>query len=225
MSRKPFSQTPVSSGLTINASLSLGPTSPPMGSAMFPANLVMMKPQPRGWMLTNAVLTSASLQSHLRRSSIWLLLVLASAAVMKFVSTPISVKVLPATGQSTQCLPAFPCYWRTYHTNVVHELSQLNHLPTLLMAPTTKQSSQHYWWITAMACVTFLTSHFNLGNLRIQYHHWHITLSAVLPSSWITSVHPVICQSFMDTSSTPTVIRQARQHQFFGSYRLPLYPN
>ncbi len=45
-------------------------------------------------------------------------------------------------------------------------------------------------------------------------------ISAVLPISWITSVHPVIRQSFMDTSSIPIVIRQVRQHQIFGSYRI-----
>ncbi len=101
MSRRPFSLTPVWSGSTIIASLSSGPSSPPMGLAMLSANLVTKKPWPRQWMLTDAVLTSASWQNHLRRSSIWLLLVLGSAVLMKFVSTPTLVRVLLATGWST----------------------------------------------------------------------------------------------------------------------------
>jgi hypothetical protein len=43
----------------------------------------------------------------------------------------------------TQCLPAFPCYRTTCHTTVIHVLFQLNHLLTLTMTPTAKQSSQH----------------------------------------------------------------------------------
>jgi hypothetical protein len=41
----------------------------------------------------------------------------------------------------TQHLPAFPCYRRISHTTVFHVLFQLNHLLTLLMTSTAKQSS------------------------------------------------------------------------------------
>ncbi len=49
--------------------------------------------------------------------------------------------------------------------------------------------------------------------------------STVQPSSWITFVRLEIPQSSMATWSTRIAIRQARQHQNFGSYRPQLYPN
>ncbi len=49
--------------------------------------------------------------------------------------------------------------------------------------------------------------------------------STVQPTSWITSVRPEIRQSSMATWSTRIAIRQARQHQNFGSYRPQSYPN
>ena len=101
ISSRPFSLTLASNGSTINASLSSGQTSHPMGLAMLSANLVTMKPRPRQWMRTNAALISALWQSHLRLSSTRLLLVLGSAVVMRFVSTLIFVKDLLVIGQST----------------------------------------------------------------------------------------------------------------------------
>ena len=65
----------------------------------------------------------------------------------------------------------------------------------------------------------------NQANHCFRNSHHVNKSSTVLPSSWITSVHPEIHQSSMATWSTLIAIRQARRHQFFGSYRPQSYPN